>query len=226
MVRQDTPSRTTHWEQEVGPQGKGAGRPASEEPWENVPAGARGWHRGIAYWNWVPSGNSACADFRLLITLPSTALSSAFPGASVPCAFPAREYPGAKSVPTPWAGHFLRTRWPHAWGHTHAHVHTGSARVYVYTRVLVYMGARDTYKYTQRGTQMQTRAHTQTCAQDTYTQTQGQHTVGTHVHTGINMHRCARGHTQTAAAACTCADTHAHTHKCVFMHTNARRAHV
>lgn len=86
------------------------------------------------------------------------------------------------------------------------------------------MGARDTYKYTQRGTQMQTRAHTQTCVHKTYTQTQGQHTVGTHVHTGINMHRYAHGHTQLQRRAHV--QTRMHTHINVCSCTQTQDVHT
>lgn len=79
-----------------------AGRPASQGPWENVLAGTRGWHRGITYRNLVPSGNLGCADFVLLIKLPSMASSSrCFLVLVCHVLSRLREDPGVKSVPTP-----------------------------------------------------------------------------------------------------------------------------
>lgn len=39
------------------------------------------------------------------------------------------------------------------------------------------------------------------------------------MHTGVNVHSCARRHTHAAAEACTCVDIHVRKHKCVFMYT-------
>lgn len=150
------------------PPGRGCKTAESEGPWENVRAGTRGWHGRITYRNSVPSGNSACVDFILLITLPSTALSSGrflvllchvLPGSGVPGAKNVPS-PGVESVPTPRGGRFVKTGRPHARGHTPALVYTGSAHACTYTCVLACTRVHEAHIYTQRGVHACRHVHT------------------------------------------------------------------
>lgn len=110
--------------------------------------------------------------------------------------------------------------------------HRQCTRLHIYMCARMHTGARGTYIHTKGRTHMQTCAHARTC------KPRGRTWVGTHMHTGVNVHSCARRHTHTqlqrhahvSILMCTninvCLCTRAHMCAQSHAHTNTRCAHM